>query len=83
MTLVKINGEELEVTVDAPGAALTDVCSEALRVHRAVCRGTAARERADEKRLAAKAVRLGGPLFGFKVPDEPAEEDTEDDDDVS
>jgi hypothetical protein len=50
MTMVKINGEALEVTVDAEGQPLADVARAALDIHRRVCRGTRAAERADEKR---------------------------------
>ncbi len=66
MTMVRINGEELEVTVDAPGAALADACAEALKLHRGVCRGVAARERADRK---ASVTTIKSGHFGFTAPE--------------
>ncbi len=50
MTMVKINGEELEVTVDAPGAGLAEAAEAALRLHRRVCAGTRQAQRAEERR---------------------------------
>lgn len=64
MTLVKINGEALEVTVDAEGQPLADVAKTALDLHRSVCRGTRAAERADEKRNGAVKI-VSQTEFGF------------------
>lgn len=77
MTMVKINGEELEVTVDAPGATLADTAAEALRLHRRVCAGTRAAERAEEKRRGTPVTKIGSSHFGFK-PEAEAEDETED-----
>jgi hypothetical protein len=74
MTCVKINGEELEVSIEAPGATLAEAANTALTLHRKVCAGMAQRERHAIKRVVKIS---GGPTqFGF-VPDEAPEDDTE------
>lgn len=67
--MVKINGEALEVTVDAPGAALGEAAETALTLHRRVCAGMRAAERAEERRQGAPVVKVGSAHFGFAVPD--------------
>lgn len=54
MTVVTINGESLEVRVDA-AVPLDEAARVALALHRSVCRGIAAREAAIERREASKA----------------------------
>ena len=61
---VKINGEALEVEVDAPGVPLAEVEAAAYRLHRRVCRGTRAAERADERRQEAGSL---GPASAHQI----------------
>ncbi len=76
MTTVEINGEALKVKVTAPGSGLAEAAEAALRIHRRVCAGIAARERAEERR---RVIRVPAALFGFKQPENDTDDDPEDD----
>lgn len=72
MTTVKINGEALEVVVDAPGANLAEAAAQALSLHRRVCAGIRAAERAEERRT--PVTRVVSAHFGFTLPESDTEE---------